>query len=137
MTRLARASDGQAPPLVVADVEGTVVLATYAGIAAGAPEPRRAGAVRADARARPQDGRYLIVGSRGDAARARPRRVSPAGTGPGALSGVRLEDVAPEVGLDFRHGAFRFRTSHDPVAMMGGGSAGSTTTTTAGSTSTS
>ena len=30
-------------------------------------------------------------------------------------------DVASYVGLDFRHGAFRFETTPDPVAMMGGG----------------
>jgi hypothetical protein len=30
-------------------------------------------------------------------------------------------DVAQEVGLDFRHGAFRFGVSPDPAAMMGGG----------------
>jgi hypothetical protein len=33
----------------------------------------------------------------------------------------RLEDVAPSVGLDFRHGAFRFGLSVDTGAMMGGG----------------
>jgi hypothetical protein len=34
---------------------------------------------------------------------------------------VRLQDVAAEVGLDFRHGAFRWGVSPDPAAMMGGG----------------
>jgi hypothetical protein len=34
---------------------------------------------------------------------------------------VRLEDVAAEVGLDFRHAAFRFGVSDDETAMMGGG----------------
>lgn len=38
-----------------------------------------------------------------------------------AMSTVRLDDVAAEVGLDFRHGAFRFGTDPDPAAMMGGG----------------
>ncbi|MFL5931607.1 MAG: FG-GAP-like repeat-containing protein [Gaiellaceae bacterium] len=37
------------------------------------------------------------------------------------LAAVRLEDVAGEVGLSFRQGAFRFGVSNDPVAMMGGG----------------
>jgi hypothetical protein len=32
-----------------------------------------------------------------------------------------LVDVAQEVGLDFRHGAFAWATSPDPAAMMGGG----------------
>ncbi|HET8653123.1 MAG TPA: FG-GAP-like repeat-containing protein [Gaiellaceae bacterium] len=34
---------------------------------------------------------------------------------------VRLQDVAAERGLDFRHGAFRFGPSADPAAMTGGG----------------
>lgn len=37
---------------------------------------------------------------------------------PGAL---RLTDVAADVGLDFRHGAFRWGGSADPAAMMGAG----------------
>src|SRR3954451_1185526 len=35
--------------------------------------------------------------------------------------GLRLENVAPQVGLDFRQGAFRFGVSPDPAAMTGGG----------------
>lgn len=34
---------------------------------------------------------------------------------------VRFDDIAADAGLDFRHGAFRWDTSPDPVAMMGGG----------------
>ena len=34
---------------------------------------------------------------------------------------VRLVDVAADVGLDFRHGVFRWGVSDDPAAMMGGG----------------
>ena len=34
---------------------------------------------------------------------------------------VRFEDVAADVGLDFRHGAFQWETGGDPAAMMGGG----------------
>ena len=34
---------------------------------------------------------------------------------------VSFEDVAGEVGLDFRHGAFQWETGPDPTAMMGGG----------------
>lgn len=37
---------------------------------------------------------------------------------PGTL---RLTDVATDVGLDFRHGAFSWGASADPAAMMGGG----------------
>jgi hypothetical protein len=70
-----------------------------------------------------QDGRYLIEGERGEAP-AEP--TAPSGVASGqrrgsALSGIHLTNVAQKVGLDFRHGAFRFRMSHDTVAMMGGG----------------
>ncbi len=34
---------------------------------------------------------------------------------------VRFDDVASEVGLGFRHGAFQWETTGDPPAMMGGG----------------
>ncbi len=34
---------------------------------------------------------------------------------------VRFENVAADVGLVFRHGAFQFGTDPDPAAMMGGG----------------
>jgi hypothetical protein len=38
-----------------------------------------------------------------------------------ALAGVRLRNVAPAVGLDFRQGSFRFGISSETKAMMGGG----------------
>jgi len=37
------------------------------------------------------------------------------------MASVSFEDVAAEVGLDFRHSAFRWGTTGDPAAMMGGG----------------
>jgi FG-GAP-like repeat/ASPIC and UnbV/Domain of unknown function (DUF6851) len=49
-----------------------------------------------------------------------------AGTAPSrgssnGLDGVRLQNVAGQVGLKFRQGAFRFGASPDPAAMTGGG----------------
>ncbi len=38
-----------------------------------------------------------------------------------SMETVQFVDVAEEVGLDFRHGAFRWGTTGDPNAMMGGG----------------
>jgi Na+-translocating ferredoxin:NAD+ oxidoreductase RnfD subunit len=38
-----------------------------------------------------------------------------------ALDGVRLTNVAPAVGLDFRQDSFRYGISNDYTAMMGGG----------------
>ncbi len=37
------------------------------------------------------------------------------------FAGVKLANVAPQVGLDFRQGAFRYGVTQDPPAMMGGG----------------
>ncbi len=104
--------EGQGPPVVVAELEGTVAVTS--GGQQGDPRP-----FAQTLELELQDGRYLIVGSRGGAdliATGPP--VARAGLGLGA---VRLVDVARHVGLDFRHGAFRFKTSPDPVAMMGGG----------------
>jgi hypothetical protein len=116
-------SDDQAPPMAVAAVEGTVVHASYAGSPAvlqsrGDPEP-----FEQSLELVLQDGRYLIEGERGETP-AEPAAPSGIASGPrpgSALSGIRLTNVAQKVGLDFRHGAFRFRMSNDTVAMMGGG----------------
>jgi hypothetical protein len=40
---------------------------------------------------------------------------------PSARQELRFVDVADKVGLDFRHGAFRWSVTPDPAAMMGGG----------------
>ena len=37
------------------------------------------------------------------------------------FGGVRLQDVAAQVGLDFPQDAFRFEATNEPDAMMGGG----------------
>jgi len=42
-------------------------------------------------------------------------------TGPPAQGPHQLVDVTREVGIEFEHGAFRWETAADPVAMMGGG----------------
>jgi hypothetical protein len=106
---------GQGPPLVRAAMTGTVALTMASGEQRG-PSPFDE-AVELEL----QDGRYLIVGS--PEGEKRPSLVatgSPLTAGVG-LGAVRLDNVARHVGLDFRHGAFRFKTSADPVAMMGGG----------------
>jgi hypothetical protein len=52
----------------------------------------------------------LLVGTSG------PSHASSSG-----FEGIRLQNVANRVGLDFRQGAFRFGVSPDPAAMTGGG----------------
>jgi ASPIC and UnbV/FG-GAP-like repeat len=110
--------DGQAPPLVVATISGTRELVTYSGAPLAVEERGDPGPFEQTLELELQDGRYLIVGSRGDDPALPAAEPAVAGVG---LGGVHLADVASYVGLDFRHGAFRFETSHDPVAMMGGG----------------
>ena len=109
----------QGPPTVVADLEGTVVVSTHG-------ESTRQIVARAD----PQSfrrtlelvlegQRYLIVGSTGGVtAQTAPTPVSAGGA---SLGGTRFDDVASQIGLRFRHGAFRFGMSLDTTAMMGGG----------------
>ena len=55
-------------------------------------------------------------------AEARPRRArSSLRRRSDALGGVRLQDVAAQVGLDFTQDAFHFGVTNEPDAMMGGG----------------
>jgi len=46
---------------------------------------------------------------------------TPEGGGGHQRGGLRFSDVAEAVGIHFRHGAFRWEVSPDPVAMLGGG----------------
>ena len=92
--------DGQSPPLVVATTSGTVERGGATSLFAETFELVLKG------------GRYLIAAARGSAA-----PVSRSGD----LGGVRLRAVAAQVGLDFRHAAFRFGITHEEAAMMGGG----------------
>jgi Na+-translocating ferredoxin:NAD+ oxidoreductase RnfD subunit len=92
--------DSQGPPTVIARLEGA-----------------RAGSRTVELAL--ENGRYRIVRSEGGPPLAgAPAQAANAG---GSLNGISLVNVAPDVGLDFRHGAFRFGVSNDTTAMMGGG----------------
>ena len=121
--------DRQGPPLVLADITGTMRFATYTG------EPPTV-AQRTDPTKFEQTleleldvshGRYLLVGTRGAALPGLGAGQPAAGSAQASLTatsfgGVQLKDVAKQVGMDFRQGAFRFQAdSTDPAAMMGGG----------------
>ena len=96
--------DGQSPPLVVATATGTV---------------EQGGGARRFTETFElvlKNGRYLIA-----AARGRTQTAAQTVARSDSLGGVRLQDVAAQVGLDFRQGAFRFGTTSEPAAMMGGG----------------
>ena len=65
-----------------------------------------------------EGGTYRIRESQGGV----PLGTTPAGpVATGSLGGTTFSDVASEVGLTFRHGAFRSGMSTDATAMMGGG----------------
>jgi ASPIC/UnbV protein/VCBS repeat protein len=108
--------EGQAPPTVLARLTGTVEQATSTG-----PPP----ALRRRATAAPFSGTFELALTRGRYLIVRARGVPVAAVAPQSraevLGGVRLRDVAAQIGLDFRHGAFRFAVSDDEPAMMGGG----------------
>ena len=107
--------DGQGPPLVVVRCTGTRQLASANGGA-------RFGETF---ELNEEGGRFVVVGVRGgrSSAVAAPAPPSPRvqRAAAAAFGSVRLTDVAQGVGLDFRHGAFRFGMDDDTPAMMGGG----------------
>ena len=109
--------EGQAPPTVVARVAGTVELVTYEGSPPTARARRRPAASPGRSSSRREHGRYLIVRARGAApapaaAPVLARRAS-------AASGC--EDVAAQVGLDFRTARSASACRATTAAMMGGG----------------
>lgn len=109
--------DGQAPPTVVARLAGTVTLVTSAG---SPPAVRDRGTPARFSRTFElalERGRYLITGPAGAANAS----LVPPPTLAEDFGGVQLRDVAAQVGLDFRHGAFRYGMSNDTAAMMGAG----------------
>ncbi len=125
---------GQAPPVVVAECRGRVVLTTYAGsadLAASSGEPARF-VQTFDLQL--QGDRFRIVRSRNASIAALAAPAAPAAVATPVVSaqvaraaargfaGVRLSDVAAQVGLRFRQGSFRFGADpSDAPAMMGGG----------------
>ena len=114
---------GQGAAIAVAALEGIRQLDELHGLAADA---RRTASARSPFRQTlelQQDaGRWLVARVRGPgeaavAADARDEAAAAAGASPACSS----TDVAPQVGLDFRQGAFRYGVTADVPAMMGGG----------------
>jgi len=108
--------DGQGPPRVVATLFGTVRTASYGASGAQLVTQAEPVEIQRTFEIVEHGGRYLIA-----AARGAPGATAPA---PSVRASFTLTDVAPSVGLHFRHGAFRFtapRDFHDETAMMGGG----------------
>jgi Na+-translocating ferredoxin:NAD+ oxidoreductase RnfD subunit len=106
----------QGPPTVVANLQGTLVASTYGQGPAfvSRQNPQR---FRRTVELALENGRYRIVRSEGGLRQGAPSTSGPIGT----LGGTSFVNVAHQVGLDFRQGAFRFGMSMDTTAMMGGG----------------
>jgi hypothetical protein len=107
----------QGPPTVVAHLQGTLVPSTYrpGPTFVSRQEPQR---FRRTVELAFADGRYLIIHSQGGLVATPPQ----VGAGPtGTLAGTTFVNVAQQVGLHFRQGAFRYGMSLDSTAMMGGG----------------
>jgi hypothetical protein len=106
----------QGPPTVVADLQGTLVASTYGEgpTFVSSRDPQR---FRRTVELTFANDRYLITRSQGGLVAAAAPAAGPTGT----LGGTSFVNVAPQVGLDFRQGAFRYGISTDTTAMMGGG----------------
>jgi len=114
---------GQAPPRILASIKGLEQVAVYRGRPPKLAVRHDSAPFEQSVEVALQQGHYVIVGV-GGAAAPTPALAAvhaPVVRATGPLADVRLQDVAPQVGLDFRQGAFRFGVSNDLPAMMGGG----------------
>jgi hypothetical protein len=115
-----QASKDQAPPLVLATIGGSERLVTYSGTPAAVSFRGNATPFARTLELQQSGSRYLIVGFRSGT----PEAIASTGATQLLSSGVggaRLQDVAAEVGIDFRQQGFRTAATSDVVSMMGGG----------------
>jgi ASPIC and UnbV/FG-GAP-like repeat len=119
------AGHGQGPAIAVATLEGMRQLSLYKDVPPAVVRRDAAVPFRETLELQQDRGRWLVahVRSGRPVALVAARRESPAlrRAAAAGFAGVHLTDVARQVGLDFRQGAFRFGVSADTPAMMGGG----------------
>ncbi len=112
------AGDGQGPVVAVGALEGTMTLTAYKGVPPVVVHRSAPVALRETLELQEDRGRWLVARVRS----GRPVAVVPV---PHVVAkdfeGVRLTDVAGQVGLHFRQDAFRLGMSNDVHGMMGGG----------------
>ena len=112
----------QGPPTVVARAEGLVQRVVYRGLPAMAVRRGTQTAFTDTFRLQQSGGRFLLAGSSETSAPGpTPQTTRPRTERQASAGGLRLQDVAAQVGLDFRQDSFRFGMSNDYTAMMGGG----------------
>ncbi len=118
---------GQGPPKVVTVLTGSVETESYGGSPATLERRSASSSFERTFEVALKSGRFVIVRDRDAAATPAvapavpPASLGPAPKGSAAFAGLHLTNVAPQVGLRFRQGAFRYGMSADPPAMMGGG----------------
>jgi len=114
--------EGQAPPRILASIKGVEQVAVYRGRPAKLELRHDSAPFEQSVELALRGGHYVIVGVNGATTPTTlPVVHAPLVRATGPLASVRLQDVASQVGLDFRQGAFRFGVSNDLPAMMGGG----------------
>ncbi len=119
------AGHGQGPAIAVVTLDGTRQLSAYKDVPPVVVRRDPAVSFSETLELQNDRGRWLVARVRS----GRPVAVVPAPQESAAMrraaaagfAGVRLTDVAKQVGLDFRQDAFRFGVSTDTPAMMGGG----------------
>jgi Na+-translocating ferredoxin:NAD+ oxidoreductase RnfD subunit len=112
------AGDGQSPAIAVGVLDGTMKLTTYKDVPPVVVHHDAPAALRETLELQEDGGRWLVahVRSGRPVALAAPiHRVAE------RFDGVRLTDVAGQVGLDFRQDDFSLGMSNDVHGMMGGG----------------
>ena len=120
------AAVGQAPPLVIATVTGTERLLTVEGSPPTVAFTGNRTPFTRTFELQLDRGRYVIVAQRSGTPEA--ATGSSAQLVSSGLGGIELENVAPQVGIDFQQGAFRAPDTAatapmaaDTTSMMGGG----------------
>jgi ASPIC and UnbV/FG-GAP-like repeat len=113
---------GQGAAIAVAALEGRQQLTVYSGRRAQLVSRAAPVSFRQTLELQFASGRWLVARIRVPVkpvvALASPAAEAAAAEG---FAGVKLTDVASQVGLDFRQGAFRYGVTQDVPAMMGGG----------------
>jgi Na+-translocating ferredoxin:NAD+ oxidoreductase RnfD subunit len=116
---------GQGPAIAVVTLDGTRQLTAYKDVPPAVVRRDPAAAFHETLELQQDRGRWLVAHVRSGRpfAPLPPPQESASMRHEAAVgfAGVRLKNVARQVGLDFRQGAFRYGVSSDTPAMMGGG----------------
>jgi Na+-translocating ferredoxin:NAD+ oxidoreductase RnfD subunit len=112
----------QGPPTAVAQASGTVQRTEYRGHPPVVVRTYPATAFRRTFELQQSGTRFVLASSTGATSPATPKAPpAPARELTASAGGVRLTNVASQVGLDFQQDSFHFGMSDDYRAMMGGG----------------